>query len=202
MYSMTLSIVGPRANLTKVFRYGIGGISTVATDIRNGKPYLDSSGNPIFNAQVNDYKCIPIQSKADKALPQILDTYEQLLDQGYKPSEIMVLSPYNVREAGTYRINEAIQTRFNEHVYTPISYNKSKDVEIRFKVGDKVVNGKNNYRSNIMEQGDEGLYFTGVQTLIANGDIGVIRDCLYDEELGHYLVIQYDEHLIGGWERS
>lgn len=187
----------PRANLTKVFRYGIGGISTVATDIRNGKPYLDSSGNPIFNAKVNDYKCIPIQSKAEKALPQILDTYEQLLDQGYKPSEIMVLSPYNVREAGTYRINEAIQTRFNEHEYTPISYNKSKDVEIRFKVGDKVVNGKNNYYSNIIEQGDEGLYFTGVQTLIANGDIGVIRDCLYDEELGHYLVIQYDEHLIG-----
>lgn len=197
LHDIINSGAAPRADLTKVFRYGIGGISTVATDIRNGKPYLDSSGNPIFNAQVNDYKCIPIQSKADKALPQILDTYEQLLDQGYKPSEIMVLSPYNVREAGTYRINEAIQTRFNEHVYTPISYNKSKDVEIRFKVGDKVVNGKNNYRSNIMEQGDEGLYFTGVQTLIANGDIGVIRDCLYDEELGHYLVIQYDEHLIG-----
>ena len=131
LHDIINSGAAPRANLTKVFRYGIGGISTVATDIRNGKPYLDSSGNPIFNAQVNDYKCIPIQSKADKALPQILDTYEQLLDQGYKPSEIMVLSPYNVREAGTYRINEAIQTRFNEHVYTPISYNKSKDVEIQ-----------------------------------------------------------------------
>ena len=59
LHDIINSGAAPRADLTKVFRYGIGGISTVATDIRNGKPYLDSSGNPIFNAQVNDYKCIP-----------------------------------------------------------------------------------------------------------------------------------------------
>lgn len=187
----------PRANLTKVFRYGIGGISTVATDIRNGKPYLDDFGNPVFKAKVNDYNFIPIQSKPDKALPQIIETYEQLLDQGYKTSDIMVLSPYNVQDVGTYKINEAIQSKFNKHEYTPISYNKTKDVEIKFKVGDKVVNGRNNYKSKIMEQGDEGLYFTGGKTLIANGDIGVVRDCLHDKELGHYLVVQYDEHLVG-----
>lgn len=33
--------------------------------------------------------------------------------------------------------------------------------------------------------------------MIANGDIGYIRDCVSDNELGNYLVVQYDEYLIG-----
>jgi len=191
------SNIVPRANLTKVFRYGIGGISTVATDIRNGKPYLDDSGNPTFHAEANDYQFIPISPKIDNVIPQILEVYEGLIDKGYKTSEIMVLSPFNKSDVGTYRINEAIQTRFNNHVYTNVSYKLSEDVEIKFKIGDKVVNTHNNYKSPVMEQGEEGLYFTGVETLIANGDIGYVRDCVNDKELGNYLVVQYDENLIG-----
>jgi len=200
LYDIVCSDIIPRANLTKVFRYGVGGISTVATDIREGHPYLDKLGNPTFQAQVDDYKFINITSKMENVVPQILETYEELLDKGYDKTDIMVLSPQNVGLVGTYIINEAIQTRFNNHVYTDVSYErqaKGGKVNIRFKVGDRVVNTHNNYKSPVMEQGENGLFFTGVETLIANGDIGYIRDCVHDDELGNYLVVQYDEHLIG-----
>ena len=201
LYDLVCSDIIPRANLTKVFRYGVGGISTVAADIREGRPYLDSSGNPTFHAEVDDYKFTPISSNLSGVIPQVLDIYEELLDRGYNKTDIMVLSPQNVGDAGTYKINEAIQTRFNNHVYTNVSFKKplkgEGNVEIKFKVGDRVVNTRNNYKSPVMEQTDNGLIFTGVETLIANGDIGYVRDCVFDKDLGHYLVIQYDENLIG-----
>ena len=200
LYDIIHSDVVPKANLTKVFRYGIGGISTVATDIREGRAYLDNSGKPAFQAEVDDYKFTPIASKLENVIPQVLEAYEDLINKGYNKADIMVLSPQNVGGAGTYKINEAIQTRFNNHVYTNVSYEKQikgGNIEIKFKVGDRVVNTHNNYKSPVMEQTDEGLVFTGVQVLIANGDIGYIRDCVADQELGNYLVIQYDEHLIG-----
>lgn len=201
LYDIVCSNIIPRANLTKVFRYGVGGISTVATDIREGRPYLDSSGNPTFHAEVDDYKFTPISNDLSGVIPQVLNIYEELLDRGYNKTDIMVLSPQNVGDAGTYKINEALQTRFNNHVYTNVSFKKplkwEGNVEIKFKVGDRVVNTRNNYKSPVMEQTDNGLIFTGVETLIANGDIGYVRDCVFDKDLGYYLVIQYDENLIG-----
>lgn len=200
LYDIICSNIVPRANLTKVFRYGIGGISTVATDIREGRPYLDETGNPTFHVQVDDYNFINITNKMENVIPQILETYEELLNKGYDKTDIMVLSPQNIGLVGAYKINEAIQTRFNNHVYTDVSYErqtKEGKIKICFKVGDRVVNTHNNYKSPIMEQGDNGLTFTGAETLIANGDIGYIRDCVSDNELGNYLVVQYDEHLIG-----
>lgn len=146
--------VMPIVNLTKVFRYGIGGIATVATDVRTGK-------NLSENMNFEDYKFIPISSNP---INDILSIYEKEI-KNYSPEDIMILSPFNVRNAGTYAINSALQNKYNTNP-TFLTY-KKQGFDIEFKIGDRIVNTENNYHM-ISDYGDE--------LAVMNGDIGTIID--------------------------
>lgn len=159
------SNIMPIINLTKVFRYGIGGIATVTTDIRMGKP-IDK--NPSFN----DYKFVQI---SDNPINDILKIYDEELKE-YSDEDIMILSPFNVRNSGTYAINSAIQNKYNNN-NSFFSY-KKQGVEIKFKVGDRVVNTENNYHMS-------GNY--GNEMAIMNGDIGTILS-----NNGYYTTVKFD----------
>lgn len=141
-------------NLTKVFRYGIGGIATVATDVRTGK-------NLSENMNFEDYKFIPISSNP---INDILSIYEKEI-KNYSPEDIMILSPFNVRNAGTYAINSALQNKYNTNP-TFLTY-KKQGFDIEFKIGDRIVNTENNYHMT-SDYGDE--------LAVMNGDIGTIID--------------------------
>ena len=145
------SNVIPIVTLTKIFRYGIGGIATVATDIRNGKE-ID------IKTEYNDFCFIPI---SDNPINDVLTIYKNELNE-YKPEDIMILSPFNVRESGTYMINSAIQKEYNTNA-TFFSY-KKQGQEIEFKINDRIVNTENNYHI-------QGEYN---DIAIMNGDIGKI----------------------------
>ena len=162
----------PTVKLTKVFRYGKGGIATVATDIRMGKS-LDA------NVDFNDYSFIPISKHP---LEDVIKVYD-VLRQEYKEDEIMILSPWNVRNAGTYRINNAIQKTYNPN--EPIFSMKKGDDEINFCINDRVVNTENNYHL----QGEFG------EIAIMNGDIGVIKEVVAYPELGEVFAVQFDNGL-------
>lgn len=146
--------VMPIVNLTKVFRYGIGGIATVATDVRTGK-------NLSENMDFEDYKFIPISSNP---INDILSIYEKEI-KNYSPEDIMILSPFNVRNAGTYAINSALQNKYNTNP-TFLTY-KKQGFDIEFKIGDRIVNTENNYHMT-SDYGDE--------LAVMNGDIGTIID--------------------------
>ena len=141
----------PTINLTKVFRYGIGGIATVATDIRNG----------ISLKEENKYKDYQFVQVSNNPLSDILNVYDNELKQ-YNPEDIMILSPFNVRESGTYSINSAIQKKYNQN--ESFMFYKKQGYEIEFKIGDRIVNTENNYHM----QGDYD------DVAIMNGDIGTI----------------------------
>lgn len=152
-------------NLTKVFRYGIGGIATITTDIRNGK---EITGNSTFN----DYEFVPISSNP---IDDVLSVYEHELNT-YSEEEIMILSPFNVRDSGTYAINSALQKKYNNKP-TFFTY-KKQGVDIEFKIGDRIVNTENNYHmSNSF--GDE--------IAIMNGDIGTIL-----ANNGYHTTVRFD----------
>ena len=146
--------VMPIVNLTKVFRYGIGGIATVATDVRTGK-------NLSENMNFEDYKFIPISSNP---INDILSIYEKEI-KNYSPEDIMILSPFNVRNSGTYAINSALQNKYNTNP-TFLTY-KKQGFDIEFKIGDRIVNTENNYHMT-SDYGDE--------LAVMNGDIGTIID--------------------------
>ena len=180
--------VVPRANLTKVFRYGEGGIATVATDARFGtfenamKPYPD-------------FRFIEI---GENPVGQILEQYDSYLEQGYTKEDILILSPFNKGTVGTYVINKAIQTRYNPHPDTSAAYKrkvKGEEVTITFKIVDKVLNTHNNYNMSSIEYDENGAMIDSLTTIpVMNGDIGYVRACK-DTETGPELIVEFDSGL-------
>lgn len=157
-------------NLTKVFRYGVGGIATVATDVRMGKP-LEK------DVKYNDYEFV---STTRHPLNDIMSVYDKLRES-YDQNEIMILSPFNVREAGTFAINDAVQNKYNENdVVFSYDFKTAVNGKVNFKIGDKVVNTKNNYK--ITDKYNEPVP-------IMNGDIGEIID--YDP-YEYNMFVQFD----------
>lgn len=158
------SKVVPIVNLTKVFRYGIGGIATVATDVRMGRKISK-------DVDFNDYNFVPV---SNKPLDDILRVYSALREQ-YNEDEIMILSPFNVRESGTYAINKAISDKYNNNPV--VCTRKVGNEEVSFKIGDRIVNTENNYHM-------AGENFFDIAVM--NGEIGHIKD--YD---GYTMTVDY-----------
>lgn len=178
----------PRANLTKVFRYGEGGIATVATDARFGA--FENATKPY-----PDFRFIEI---GEDPVGQILEQYDKYLEQGYTKEDILILSPFNKGPVGTYVINKAIQTRYNPHPDTSATYKrkaKGEDVTITFKIGDKVLNTHNNYNMASVEYDEDGAMVDSLTTIpVMNGDIGYVRACK-DTETGPELIVEFDSGL-------
>lgn len=150
------SKIVPMVKLTKVFRYGKGGIATVATDVRMGK-------NINENMSFNDYNFI---KASNHPLEDIIMSYDSLRTK-YNPEDIMILSPFNVRESGTFAINKAIQDKYNSENPTLISY-KRQSTEIEFKVGDRIVNTENNY--HMLGEYDDIAVMNGEQGVVTGFD--------------------------------
>lgn len=157
----------PIVNLTHVFRYGTSGLATIATDVRTGKEIS-------ANTEFDDYSFIQIDKKP---INDVLNVYAGLL-KTYKRDDILILSPFNVKEAGTYVINKAIQDKYNSNP-TLTSYNRQ-SVEIDFKADDIIVNTENNYHMM-------GENFSDIPVM--NGDVGKVLG--YDESSG-LLEVQFE----------
>ena len=177
------SNIVPRANLTKPFRYGTSGLITIATDTRNGQ-----ADNLL--AKFDDFEFIEIENDA---VSQVVEQYESMLQQGFKKDEILILSPYNRGNKGTYVINKKIQAEYNPHEYSSIKY-KHPLGEIQFKVGDRVLNTKNDYHMPCIEFDEDGYESYGVM-FCANGDIGTVRECRKNFEGQDELVIEFDNKI-------
>ena len=170
-------------NLTKIFRYNSSGLITVATDTRQGNPSSFKNNYP-------DYHFIEAE---EDSIAQVMKTYNEALKKGYSKNDILILTPYNKTNKGTYAINEAIQTKYNPNDFTDVSIKHSNTI-IRFKVGDRVINKKNNYHVPILEYDEENGKFatTTSEIFIANGSIGTIRD-YYKEDSYDCFAIEFDE---------
>lgn len=139
----------PTAELTKVFRYGSSGISTVATDTRRGAEYLSDTGQLLCeNAEnVADYVFIPAD---EEPMEQIIGEYDKLREK-YNDDEILVISPYNVGAFGTYAINNRIQSKYNPNAGSEDCMRRklsdAPNGAVVFYEGDKVINKMNNYHA-------------------------------------------------------
>lgn len=170
-------------NLTKIFRYNSSGLITVATDTRQG----NSSS---FKNNYPDYHFIEAE---EDSITQVVKTYGEALKKGYSKNDILVLTPYNKTNKGTYAINEAIQDKYNPNDFTDVSI-KHGSTTIQFKIGDRVINKKNNYHVPILEYDEEigRLVETADEFFVANGSIGVIREH-YKEDGYDCLAIEFEE---------
>lgn len=141
----------PRVELTRIFRYNSSGIVTMATDIRHGN--CDH-----LRGDFPDY--LFIDEDENDPIGQVVEQYDQLIAEGYGVDDIVVLCPFN-RRVGADAINAAISEKYNPN--EPVRKNSV------LKIGDKVLNTKNNYQS-------------GIDDMIANGDIGYLRSVAYSRK--------------------
>ena len=139
----------PRVELTKIFRYNSSGIVTMATDIRHGSCDHLTDDFP-------DYLFVP--EDENDPIGQVVEQYDQLIADGYSIDDIVVLCPFNKR-VGADAINAAISAKYNPN--EPVRKNSV------IKLGDKVLNTKNNYHGS-------------KDDMIANGDVGYLRSIEYD----------------------
>ena len=161
----------PVCNLTKVFRYNTSGIITIATDVRNGV-------NDHLTDTFTDYKFIETDTLV---INQIEQEYAWLLADGYNKDDVLILSPFNKGDVGSLAINAAIQAKFNPNELSTVGHTVN-DTPIYFKVGDKVINKKNEYAMPLV---DDDTAF------VANGDIGTVMEIVPDEK-EPYMIVRYD----------
>lgn len=161
----------PVCNLTKVFRYNTSGIITIATDVRNG-------ANDHLTDTFTDYKFIETDTLV---INQIEQEYARLLADGYSKDDVLILSPFNKGDVGSLAINAAIQAKFNPNELSKVGHTVN-DTPIHFKVGDKVINKKNEYAMPLV---DDDTAF------VANGDIGTVMEIVPDEK-EPYMIVRYD----------
>ena len=189
----------PVTMLTEVFRYKSNGSLFVATNVRQGKAFFEDKESVKFQNGTysigNNYKFI--EKKDDEVFDEVIKQYMSLLNKGINKKDILVLSPFNKGDMGTYAINNAIQAEINPpKVNEKYHTRKINNNTILFRCGDLVINTKNDYHAvsekAYHEMIENGLYEEDVEdSVVVNGQIGIVREVV---DTG--LIIQYDEELI------
>lgn len=181
----------PTVTLTKVFRYGEGGLMKVATDVRFCKTYLSNNmKNTMTKFGTNkDYTFVDLSSEA---IPQnVVGLYKKLLSKGYGIEDIQVLTAKNVGDCGTVTLNNMIQKVANPN-YGSKAFLKSGDTA--FFEGDLIIQKVNNYKAELdtesMDEWEREFYSNQDDkptAFIANGETGIIKE-IYQS----YMIIDFD----------
>lgn len=177
----------PIAMLTKVFRYGIGGIATIATDFRKG---IVSN----LEEEFDDFKYYNTNNVKEQ-FEGVLEAYQGYLNDGYTRENILIISPFNVGEVGTKAINLAIQEKYS--LGQELEYKTNFDG--KFRIGDKVICNKNTYDAKVAEQTSSGYGFSlngsgkCETTWVFNGDQGIVLGDFYDDtSRSNCIVVEFD----------
>ncbi len=168
----------PTAHLTEIFRQAQESMIVMNAHAINagGKIDLKSSKDFFFMRRVEPYDIVETVTQLCKTR---LPSYFNL-----EPRDIQVISPSKMRETGTYSLNRSLQSALNP----PRSdRNEKKHGETIFRVGDRVMQIRNNYDIN-WHKADGSEAGLG----IFNGDIGVIEEINPETEL---ITIRFDDKL-------
>lgn len=168
----------PTTTLTQIFRYGVGGVMTVATNTRNQEKFLEEKEGVQIIGEDKGYVFYHTTNPKN-ALTLIKQFYTKLLVKN-SPEDILILSPYNIGNNGSQIINSIIQPIANPQSVNNPLFIESNDT--KFYVGDLVLQTKNNYKSkrftNCGFDKEDSMYASldrDEDVLISNGDIGKIE---------------------------
>ena len=172
--------------LDKVFRYGKGGLSTVATDARTQTEFLDKSkkGMQVFGED-QSYIFMPLQQ--DGIVDYTVKLYKTLLSKGYSVEDIAVLSCYNVGDYGVIELNKRLQEAVNPNPDAKIVFGDSE-----FRLNDIVMNYANDYKAVLY---NEEFLDDKNTTFIANGESGMVDKIEHNSMVSNYdgTLIYYDK---------
>ena len=175
----------PIAELTKVFRYNDNGILYIATNTRQGRFCLNDDvvthrKNTYSIGQMYHFYEMQNDDNVDESiLEKVNDTYNKLLLKGIPKKDILILSAYNVGDCGVNKINSVIQAEVNPPSSQKKEFKKGRGVV--FRVGDRVINTKNDYNAIPLDSYNQIEASNGVitgddvpTTTLFNGQRGVV----------------------------
>lgn len=181
----------PTTTLTKVFRYGEGGLMKVATDVRFCESYLTSSMKSKMTTfgDNKDYTFVDLPSEV---IPQnVVGLYKKLLEKGYGIDDIQVLTAKNVGDCGTVILNNMIQKVANPNYGSEVFM---KVGDTTYFEGDLVIQKVNNYKAELdlqhLSEWEKDMYSASEDiptAFIANGETGIVRE-IYKS----YCIIEFD----------
>ncbi len=176
----------PTITLDKVFRYGKGGLSTVATDARTQTEFLDKNkkGMQVFGED-QSYIFMPLQQ--DGIVDYTVKLYKTLLSKGYSVEDIAVLSCYNVGDYGVIELNKRLQEAVNPNPDAKIVFG-----DLEFRLNDIVMNYANDYKAVLY---NEEFLDDKNTTFIANGESGMVDKIEHNSMVSNYdgTLIYYDK---------
>ena len=186
----------PICKLTKVFRYGEGGLYKMATDAYDKKFYLPNGWETEDRISVGvnkDYTFV----RYNGTVEQVIEEYKKFINKGYKASDIAVITPWNITEFGTINLNNQIQAIVNPRNTDNVIEKTIRKHKVKFKIGDQILNTKNNYNVLTLDgymalKSDSMLTKEDVPTsMCMNGEIGKITDI----DNGN-IIAQFDEEIL------
>lgn len=182
LHDILNSEVIPTVWLTKVFRYGKGGLSTVATDIRESRLTFENKAGVQVIGDDKGFSYIPVSP--EKATDYIIKMYETLLSKGVSLKDILVVIAQNKGKYGTQTVNNQIQSAINPNAEEKIVFG-----DTEYRIGDPIIQCVNDYESYIYQE--ESEWSDENTTLIPNGDIGIITKVMYNG-----IVVDFDDYKI------
>lgn len=200
--------------LTKVFRYGNSGIAYAGENARQGKNFLTDDIVKHIDADysiMDDWKFLvrdgandnDDDNELDDITLEALNQYKKMLAKGVKKQDILGATPFR---ASVYKLNNMIQAEFNpsngNDLYLERKYGRSK--KIIFRVGDRVINKKNNYQQltwegykQIKDSGDVLGKTEAETTVVYNGQRGDVVDIVCDDKgKADMLVVKFENELV------
>lgn len=176
LYDFVTSGVVNVIELTKVFRYGDGGLMKVVTDVRNGLKFLDNNfkGSQVFGAN-KDFCYVEIDQ--DYMVEKALTFYQKLLDNGNSIEDILIVTSKNVSKYGTIEINKQVQRMLqkdkdNECMVINDNFTIFLGDKVKQRVNNydipMVVNGENSYGEPFEEEDDKA------RGEVYNGQTGIV----------------------------
>jgi exodeoxyribonuclease V alpha subunit len=167
--------------LDKIFRQSLGSM------IVQNAHLINKGIMPVFNKKDTDFFFMR-ETSNENVVELIVDLYKNRLPSKYgfdSIRDIQILSPMKKGAAGVIELNKRLQAEINP----PDKIKREKVFgKYIFRVGDKVMQVKNNYQIKWTAACDDGRITEGEG--IYNGDIGFI---IYIDEIEQELYVEFDD---------
>lgn len=175
----------PHVIFNTVYRMGEGGVLTACTYVRQNHKFLTKNALTQIGED-KSYSFIP--SNKTQMNEMVLALYKKLLLTN-DLEDITVISSYNIGENGCDRLNQMLQPVANPISLTSDRFVKVKQdkLEIKYFVGDMVIQNSNNYHAKLFLEDDK----TRKETFIPNGTQGRIVDIIDND-----LIISFDDAIV------
>lgn len=122
---------------------------------KNGSGIIDNSLNILNETMVQSSQTkdnyILWTENVNMVNKRLFQSIEYLKNKcGFSDDEIEILTPMRIGPLGTYQLNKILQQKFNPLGYSLVDIEEYTDINNftpnKFKIGDKVINVRNNYR--------------------------------------------------------